>query len=212
MFIAGVVIEDNDEEKLRSIGVKDSKLLTPQTRAKLFTLICMYAHSIIVSRVPPKVIDRSNLNNLFIKAVNNIIESVFINLMLRDVREIVIDATSGSTKLIKEVRRLLHKLGVSNVDLIVENKADLKYTVVSAASIVAKYLRDSHINVLHEVYGDFGSGYSSDPKTREWLLRLNVNEIPPIVRRSWSTLKKLGIGYISKEQTLLRWARSSKEN
>jgi len=213
MFVAGVIISNDIEDKLRSIGVKDSKLLTPKARAKLFTLICTYSRSIIVLRVPPKDIDESNLNDLFIKAVSNIVKVAFTNPRLgREIREVVIDATSGSAKLIKEVNSLLNRLGINKVNLVIESKADLKYTVVSAASIVAKYLRDTHIRILHEIYGDFGSGYPSDPKTKAWLLKLKAREIPPIVRKSWSTLKKLGIRYVNENQTLLKWLKGNRRD
>jgi len=213
MFVAGVIISDHIEDKLRSIGVKDSKLLTPRARAKLFTVICMYSRSIIVLRVPPKDIDVLNLNDLFIKAVGNIIKAAFTNPTLRrEIREVVIDATSGSAKLIKEVKSLLNRLGIDKVNLVIESKADLKYTVVSAASIVAKYLRDTHIRVLHEIYGNFGSGYPSDPKTKAWLLKLKAREIPPIVRKSWSTFRKLGIRYTNENQTLLKWLKGNKRD
>jgi len=211
MFVAGVIISGDIEDRLRSIGVKDSKLLTPKARAKLFTLICMYSRSVIVLRVPPKDIDKSNLNELFIRAVSNIVRAAFTNPTLRgEIREIVIDAASGSAKLMKEINNLLSRLGIDKVNLIIESKADLKYTVVSAASIVAKYLRDTHIKILHEIYGDFGSGYPSDPKTKAWLLKLKAREIPPIVRKSWSTLKKLGIRYVNEDQTLLKWLKGKR--
>ena len=213
MFVAGVIISSDIEDKLKSIGVKDSKLLTPKARAKLFTLICKYSRSIIVLRIPPKDIDESNLNDLFIKAVSNIVKVAFTNPRLgREIREVVIDATSGSAKLIKEVNSLLSRLGVNKVNLVIESKADLKYTVVSAASIVAKHLRDTHIRILHEIYGDFGSGYPSDPKTKAWLLKLKACEIPPIVRKSWSTLKKLGIRYVNENQTLLKWLKGNRRD
>jgi len=39
MVIAGVVISEADEKKLKDIGVKDSKLLTPKKREELFEKI-----------------------------------------------------------------------------------------------------------------------------------------------------------------------------
>ena len=56
----------------------------------------------------------------------------------------------------------------------VEEKADSKYSVVSAASIQAKVTRDHVVegwkfaepNIKDVV---FGSGYPGDPKTKKWL-------------------------------------------
>ena len=44
--------------------------------------------------------------------------------------------------------------------------------VVSAASIVAKVVRDREITKLAKKYGEIGSGYPSDPVTIRWLYRL----------------------------------------
>ena len=84
-------------------------------------------------------------------------------------------------------------LGNSTPELVGENRADEKYPVVSAASILAKVDRDRIIAELCEEYGDFGSGYPSDPKTqrflREWFSK--HHGFLPIVRRKWSTVKRL---------------------
>jgi ribonuclease HII len=65
--------------------------------------------------------------------------------------------------------------------------------VVSAASIIAKVMRDAAIESLHGGYGDFGSGYITDPKTmsflRDW--RRTHAEYPAIVRLSWKTIKEI---------------------
>jgi len=77
--------------------------------------------------------------------------------------------------------------------IVSEHHADRKYPVVSAASILAKVRRDEIIESLQETYGDFGSGYPSDPKTirfvKEWILRNRCDL--PIVRRTWRTFRNL---------------------
>ena len=57
---------------------------------------------------------------------------------------------------------------------IIEPKADLNYPVVSAASIVAKVHRDRGL----EQTPAQGSGYPSDPKTRNWLKELIRSKQP----------------------------------
>lgn len=90
-------------------------------------------------------------------------------------------------------RDIIKKNVGSNVEVVAMNNADKLIPVVSAASIVAKVVRDSIIEKLHKEYGDFGSGYPSDPRTiaflRDWVRR--YGNLPPIVRRSWSTVRKL---------------------
>ncbi|MCK4614298.1 MAG: ribonuclease HII, partial [Thermoplasmata archaeon] len=77
--------------------------------------------------------------------------------------------------------------------IISEHKADTKYPAVSAASIVAKVTRDREMEKLRQEYGELGSGYPSDPITRAYLLDLfrKGKELPPFVRRSWETIKKI---------------------
>ena len=74
-----------------------------------------------------------------------------------------------------------------------EHKADSKYLIVSAASILAKVRRDEKIEELKKKAGiDFGSGYPSDERTirflREWYL--SHKNFPDFTRKSWKTLEK----------------------
>lgn len=92
-------------------------------------------------------------------------------------------------------RRIAEALGPDRPELVVENKADERYAVVAAASILAKVTRDKRIRAMGETHGELGSGYPSDPKTRvaiAKLARAHVEEgapIPEYVRRSWATVQ-----------------------
>jgi ribonuclease HII len=82
---------------------------------------------------------------------------------------------------------------VTGMKIVAEHKADAKYPVVSAASIIAKVTRDTEIERLKKVVGmDFGSGYPADPKTQEFL-KNNWNNPDPKVqalfRKSWASFK-----------------------
>ncbi len=70
--------------------------------------------------------------------------------------------------------------------------------IVSAASIVAKVIRDREMDRLKEKFGeDMGSGYPGDPKTKTWLRaqllknRLAILGLPSCVRVKWSTVRRL---------------------
>jgi ribonuclease HII len=78
-------------------------------------------------------------------------------------------------------------------EIVSEHHADEKYAVVSAASIVAKVIRDREIEKLARTYGEIGSGYPSDPVTIRWLSGyIGENpRPPPIARRSWKTVSAL---------------------
>jgi len=77
--------------------------------------------------------------------------------------------------------------------LILEHKADEKYPVVSAASIIAKCERDRLIEELRAKIGDFGSGYPSDPRTRSFLMEAmrSGSMAGEYVRSSWRTLSRI---------------------
>ncbi len=76
------------------------------------------------------------------------------------------------------------------LSVIAEHKAEDKYQIVAAASIVAKVERDMEIEKLKKEYRDIGSGYPSDPKTIAFLKRFSYENLPDFVRRSWATVKK----------------------
>jgi ribonuclease HII len=77
------------------------------------------------------------------------------------------------------------------VEAISSHKADVKYPIVSAASIVAKVRRDYLVMKISENMGqNVGSGYPGDPVTIEFLKSYykKNKEMPPCVRRSWKTV------------------------
>ncbi len=75
------------------------------------------------------------------------------------------------------------------------HQADAIYPIVSAASIIAKVRRDELIEELKKEWGvDLGSGYPSDPKTRDFLVKWgkeHCGEFPSIVRHSWQTIENI---------------------
>ncbi|MGC8975104.1 MAG: ribonuclease HII, partial [Thermoprotei archaeon] len=199
MFVACVGFRGELTEYLRELGVRDSKSLSPRARATLFSRIVEIAEVVLVRRYSPSVIDESNLNKLFVDAVISFIKTVLS--MGIDVREVYVDAVSSP----KHRKDLIE--GVPpNIRLVYEYKADVKYPAVAAASIIAKFLRDSHVSYLRSVYGEFGSGYPSDPRTIKWLTEHPLSGVP-IVRRSWSTLKRLGLKTDVRDQGLLKWLK-----
>jgi ribonuclease HII len=104
-----------------------------------------------------------------------------------------VDASDVNEARYAEDIRAFLPASLRGVKLFSEHHADRTYPVVSAASIIAKVRRDAMIEGLRQQYGDFGSGYMTDPKTmaflRNW--RRTHTEYPPIVRLSWKTIKEL---------------------
>ncbi|WP_348607447.1 ribonuclease HII [Halobaculum rarum] len=81
-----------------------------------------------------------------------------------------------------------------SVDVTAEHGADESYPVVAAASVIAKVKRDRIVAELDAAYRErgydgIGSGYPSDPITREFLREYVSREgdLPECARTSWST-------------------------
>jgi len=73
-----------------------------------------------------------------------------------------------------------------------QHKADENYPIVSAASICAKIMRDAKVEELRNKYGDFGSGYPSDEKTRNALRDVEfANSLEKNIRKKWKTLESI---------------------
>jgi ribonuclease HII len=75
-----------------------------------------------------------------------------------------------------------------------EHKADEKFPIVSAASILAKVRRDELVRNIVKATGiEIGSGYPSDHKTITFLenwVREN-GSLPDFARSSWETSKNI---------------------
>lgn len=190
MVLAGVLIEEEENENLKSIGAKDSKLLLPKKRKEVGDKIkSKYRYHVEV--IYPTEIDNSdNLN--YTEAIH---AAMIINELTKDLNEpveIILDCPS--VNLIAwngDVLKLLKKPEI--VSMRCEHKADFNYPIVGAASIVAKERREEEVKKIKDELGiDFGSGYPSDPATKEFIAKnFEKDEFKEIIRFSWSTVKKL---------------------
>ena len=185
LVIAGVVADEKNLDRLKSLGVKDSKLLTPKRREELFEQVKSIVESYEIIIVPPQEIDDAlNSESLNLNWLEAIKTAMIINKL--NAKKAYIDSPSTNLKAYADYMRIYVK--DKDVNLICEHKADVKYVVVSAASILAKVTRDREIEKLKEKYGDLGSGYPSDPVTKEFL-KNNWNKHPEIFRKTWSSYK-----------------------
>jgi ribonuclease HII len=191
MILCGVMIDSlNDEEKLNELGVKDSKLLFPKKRAKIAKSI-KDSYKYHVEVVSPKEIDDfPNLNNL--EAIKcGIIINKFLDKLNEKVK-VIVDCPSVNTKAWGEY--LFDTIVKKEfVELVCEHKADFNHLIVGGASIVAKETREEELQKLKkELDVDFGSGYPSDPVTKDFLVKyFGEKKYDEIIRKSWSTYKRV---------------------
>ena len=192
LVIAGVLIPDDAQEGLRAMGVRDSKLLTPEARTRLDAKIRSIATKVAFVEAQPKEIDNFVLHGGRLRKLN-FLEARMMAQVIGQLgpEEAYVDASDvNEARYAESIREFLPD-NLKGMKIFSEHHADRTYPVVSAASIIAKVMRDSAIESLHGDYGDFGSGYITDSKTmsflREW--RRTHAEYPPIVRLSWKTIK-----------------------
>ena len=194
LVIAGILLPEEEQEGLRAMGVRDSKLLTPEQRARLNTKIRTVALKVSVVEAQPKEIDDVVLHGEKLRKLN-FLEARMMASVISELGpdSVYVDASDVNEARYGEDIRGFLPASLRGVKIVSEHHADRTYPVVSAASIIAKVRRDSMVEGLYQQYGDFGSGYITDPKTMDFLRswRRTHREYPPIVRLSWKTIKEL---------------------
>jgi ribonuclease HII len=191
LAIAGISLEEKDLHKLADLGVKDSKLLSPKRRETLAHQIRQLVLGCNIVLLPPVEIDRvvetgkrlHRLNRLEAHAMASVLAALKPDVAYVDASDVIPNRFRDHI-----AERLTFKLKI-----ISEHKADSKYPVVSAASIIAKVERDKALSELQKKYGDMGCGYPTDSNTLEflecWIKKFG--SYPDFVRKSWKPAKRI---------------------
>jgi len=209
LVIAGVLMREEDLQKLADLGVKDSKLLSPKRREKLAEEIRRIALKWYVVKLSPSEIDRvvnfgrklHRLNRLEAQAMAKVIEKLKPDIAYVD----------ASDTLAERFKQHILECLKFRVEIVSEHKADRKYPIVSAASIIAKVERDKEIEKIKEQHGEVGCGYITDPKTVEFLRECvkQYGGYPDFVRKSWKPAKRLRGEAKSKQKKLFNSSENS---
>jgi len=185
--MVGVLIEkESDERLLADLGAKDSKLLTPEKREELYPQIIKLIKSYKVVMLQPQEIDAavqsSTLNLNWLEANHS---AEIVNFLKP--KKAIIDCPSPN---IPAYHRYLKSKLTTETELILEHKAE-SHPVVAAASIIAKVTRDREIEKIKKEIGhDFGSGYTSDEITVNFLKKYHA-QYPELFRKTWAPYKKV---------------------
>ena len=190
MVVCGVLIDPDKISELNKIGARDSKILSPSRRQTLSQKIKGLVTKVEIRSVSAADIDRlrkrTTLNEIEVAEFASVVKSL-------KPKEVYLDAADVNPKRFGKKVGELSGISAMGAKIVSEHKADSKYPIVSAASILAKVERDRVIEVMHQEYGDFGSGYPSDPKTIRFVRGLLEERtvLPPIIRQSWDSVKKI---------------------
>jgi ribonuclease HII len=194
LVIAGVSIKKEATRELSSIGVRDSKVLSPTQRTNLAIAIRNIAHDIFIVELPPEEIDEYVLKGRKLRKLNYL-EATAMAKVIRKLNPAIAYVDSSDVRPERFADDIQEHL-VKRIRIISEHHADQKYPVVSAASIIAKVTRDQRIAEIENQYGDFGSGYPSDERTilflEDWVRK--HGSFPGFVRKSWKTISRIEQG------------------
>jgi len=191
LAIAGVLLNEKDLPELVNLGVKDSKCLSPRRREELAEEIRKLVPKYHVEMLSPAEIDKvvetgkklHKLNRLEAQTMAKVIAILKPDVAYVDASDVLADRFK---------QHIAENLSFK-VQIISEHKADARYPIVSAASILAKVERDKAISELREKHGNIGCGYATDPNTIKFLegwIR-KFGSYPDFVRRSWKPAKRL---------------------
>lgn len=187
MVMAICAVDEDKVPQLKEIGVKDSKLLSPLQRERLFDEIKEICEYKIIILQPSDIDDTLNNPDMNLNKLEAHTSAKLINLVKID--KVILDCPSNNipayTYLVKSMVK------DKFVEVIAEHKADLNHVIVGAASILAKVTRDAEIEKIKKEIGqNFGSGYPSDPTTISFL-KTNWKKHDKIFRKTWATYKKV---------------------
>jgi ribonuclease HII len=190
LVVAGICVEIENLPQLVSLGVKDSKLLTPKKREELYPEILKLTVNHQIIKVPPAQIDKVVLSERKLHKLNRLEAQI----MAKIIQTLKPDEAYVDAADILEERfgRHVQEYLKTKTKIFSEHKADNTYPVVSAASVIAKVERDREIAKLTVKYGDFGSGYLTDEKTLGFLTKLlcRYGDYPSCVRKSWAPARR----------------------
>lgn len=195
LVFACVVVPEDRLDDLAGLDLRDSKALTPRGRerraAALKVLLKEVGGSFEILFFSPAEIDEAvrdrtrKLSGLTEEAVARLI-----SLCAPDVAYVDLPGPSAEP-FANRIARLLAADDTPVPQIVAEHKADATHPIVSAASILAKVARDAAVREIEAAHGDLapvGSGYPSDPVTRDFLRRAR-HLGNAVFRTSWKTWK-----------------------
>jgi len=185
LVIAGISLDKKKLRKLTALGVKDSKKLSPKLRESLYKKIIDIVDDYYVAKISPRSIDASVkkhcLNGLEAKYMAKVVSKLNPDISY-------VDSCDVNPK---RFGKLISQLS-DNHKIKSYHRADSRFAVVSAASILAKVTRDRAIARLRKEH-DLGSGYPSDSVTVKFVTKFykKNHEMPSFVRKSWKPVQRI---------------------
>ncbi len=160
LVVAGVVYKKGKVVE----GARDSKVLSPHERERLYFEILKKAKKVVVGIVSPSVIDKINIYNA----------------TLYGVKKVVSIPPSPDYLLLDAL--LLKDLSLPQIKLI---KGERKSISIASASIVAKVTRDWIMEKLHKFYPEYEWIENKGYPTKFHINMISQKGLTPFHRRSY---------------------------
>ena len=165
VMAAAVYITPEQENELKKLKLRDSKLMTPKNREKIFEAMRELKIKWRAASSNIEMIERENILNASLNAMERCVE-----LLARDFEcEPACVIVDGDER--------INNLKFNQWPLI---KADKLLTVVSAASVIAKVLRDRYMKNLDALYPEYhfakNKGYPTR-NHREAILKFGLSDV-----------------------------------
>lgn len=206
LVIGMVAVKGSSIHRLSEIGVRDSKMLSEKRRRQLYDEILGIASDVKVERIFPNEINEAMRSHISLNELEAVHFASLFDQMAHDVGAVYLDSPDviaerfgtrfkmSSSRPVRVVGiKSPKESGVKYTRIISEHKADVRYPIVSAASIIAKVARDAEIKKLErQLNVRIGSGYPSDYRTIE-IIRKNLRTglLDNHTRQRWSTMERV---------------------
>jgi ribonuclease HII len=206
LVIGMVSVKKSSLHMLSEIGVRDSKLLSAKRRNALYGLIEEIAHEIKVDRIMPAEINEAMHNKISLNELEAVHFARLFDSMKGDISAIYLDSpdviaekfgirfSMSSARPTKVAGiKAEHHPETKQIRIVAEHKADSRYPVVSAASIIAKVVRDREMKKAeHTLRMHIGSGYPSDHYTISAIkANLKTGVLDGYLREYWATMDRI---------------------
>jgi ribonuclease HII len=201
-----VSVKKSMEHKFADIGVRDSKLLSRRRRENLYDMIKDITSDVKVSKIYPHEINEAMKGSISLNELEAIHFARLFDKFQGHASVLYLDSPDVIPEkfgmrisiLSKKPTRIVGispkgEKGVQYTRLVSEHKADARYPVVSAASIIAKVERDWEIDRISEAVGmDLGSGYPADMFTIS-VIKENMKNglLKQHIRQYWQTMQAI---------------------
>jgi len=192
LVLCAYAVREDEEQELHEMGARDSKIMSEEARNRLKPLLEKKGIAVC------ELIPATEITELMKKRVSlNEIEAINIGEALDRLEKqagplstVFIDSPDPVASTFE---KRIHKYYKGKAKIVCDHKAESKYPVVAAASVVAKVTRDAELEKVKKEMGeDFGSGYCHDPVTIAFLKKNhNAEKLQRHLRHRWKTIKEL---------------------